>query len=479
MPGRNYLVIGLQGKTELDKLARNQRITPSDGAAILRIGPSAGDDIVVCDGLSMNLSATAPTMGMGTWTQIMGIAVEIANPNAPNTAITGLTAGESYTFRWTLSNGACGDYDADEVTVVVSAANQEAEAGDIVAACNAAGVNLEAVAANMGNTGTWTQSPTQAQLGITIVDANNPTTAITGLVTGNTYQFTWTLSNAACGNFSSDIVEVVVEDNMLNAYAGEDFIACGDGDATIFAEPVASCTGFWSSPNPELVFADNIAAGTVVMDLEPGENILIWTVDCGPCGTNTDEIVITYETSAVANDDILTVPFGESGEINVLENDDLPANYTVNILSEPTYGTLSTLNDGTYGYTHTNTDATPDQFTYQVCSTNCPDICSAVTTVSLIIDVDENCAIPTIMTPNGDGINDAFIVECLFAAGKYPDNEVAIYNQWGDELFRAAPYANNWEGTYNGEDVPVGTYYYYVDLGDGSEALTGFLVIER
>ncbi len=208
---------------------------------------------------------------------------------------------------------------------------------------------------------------------------------------------------------------------------------------------------------------------------------MVWTVDCGACGVDTDTLFITYETLAETRDDAVFVPFNESVEIDVLANDNLPADYTIDIIDQPIHGILSDIDpdEGIYAYSQTGTYVEQDEFTYQVCSVSCPDVCSDVTTVSIGITVSDDCTIPTIITPNGDGTNDAFVVECLFAFGKYPNNQVAIYNQWGDEIFRAMPYENNWEGTYNGEEVPVGTYFYHVDLGDGSDTFTGFLVIER
>ncbi len=438
----------------------------------------AGADQQVCDGLITNLNADAPSIGIGTWTQISGPAATIVTPNAPNSSITDLAGGNTYTFRWTLSNGACGDYSADDVSIVVSDGTQLAEAGGVVMICNGTTGNLAATAANAGNVGTWTQSATQSTLGVVIADPSDPNTAISGLVPGNTYEFTWTLSNSGCGDFASDIVQVMVEDNDLNAYAGEDIVECGNGDALISAESTASCTGLWSSPDPELVFADEISSTTVVMDLKVGENILVWTVDCGPCGVDSDTLVITYEDEPVAVPDVTTVAFNDTVSISVIGNDFLPENYSIRIIESPLSGSITQTGDGVWLYTHEGSDDTPDSFTYEVCSDACPDKCSSAT-VGINVEA-EDCTIPTIITPNGDGINDEFVVECLFATGKYPNNSVIIFNQWGDEVFRAMPYNNDWGGTYNGEELPVGTYYYIVDFGDGStEPQAGFLVLER
>jgi gliding motility-associated-like protein len=67
------------------------------------------------------------------------------------------------------------------------------------------------------------------------------------------------------------------------------------------------------------------------------------------------------------------------------------------------------------------------------------------------------------ITPNGDGANDVWVIDNIH---KFPNNQVEIYNRWGELLFQAKDYQNNWDGTYKGKPLPVGTYYYLVDLHD-------------
>ena len=59
--------------------------------------------------------------------------------------------------------------------------------------------------------------------------------------------------------------------------------------------------------------------------------------------------------------------------------------------------------------------------------------------------------------------------------------EMVIYNQLGDEVFRASPYRNDWMGTYEGKDLPDGTYYYIfkLDSSAATQPRTGFITIFR
>ncbi|PIZ06317.1 MAG: hypothetical protein COY57_02660 [Flavobacteriales bacterium CG_4_10_14_0_8_um_filter_32_5] len=57
---------------------------------------------------------------------------------------------------------------------------------------------------------------------------------------------------------------------------------------------------------------------------------------------------------------------------------------------------------------------------------------------------------------------------------------VEIYNRWGELLFHADGYKQDWNGTYKGKDLPIGTYYYIIELNDGiTKPFTGPITILR
>jgi gliding motility-associated-like protein len=85
-----------------------------------------------------------------------------------------------------------------------------------------------------------------------------------------------------------------------------------------------------------------------------------------------------------------------------------------------------------------------------------------------------------VITPDNDGFNEFLIIDCLRAgASQFPDNELIILNQWGDEIYRASPYDNTWDGTYEGEPVPDGTYFYIFKESDGVPVQKGFITVIR
>jgi large repetitive protein len=83
-------------------------------------------------------------------------------------------------------------------------------------------------------------------------------------------------------------------------------------------------------------------------------------------------------------------------------------------------------------------------------------------------------------TPNGDGVNDMFDIT---NAGDYPDIVVEVFNRAGQRVFHSRGYSDDrrWDGTYNGRDLPVGTYYFVITLNDGvgTRPVTGPVTIIR
>ncbi len=91
--------------------------------------------------------------------------------------------------------------------------------------------------------------------------------------------------------------------------------------------------------------------------------------------------------------------------------------------------------------------------------------------------IDEELRVATIITPNADGDNDTFIIEGL---ENYPNSILYVYNRWGSKLYQARAYDNSWDGTFEGNPLPVGTYYYILELNDpGKKIMKGTITILR
>jgi gliding motility-associated-like protein len=100
---------------------------------------------------------------------------------------------------------------------------------------------------------------------------------------------------------------------------------------------------------------------------------------------------------------------------------------------------------------------------------------------SFIVGVKGACTdinIPNSFTPNGDGVNDKWIIRNL---DKFSQNTVEIYNRWGQLIFSTSGYndSNAWDGTYNGEQVSSAVYYYFINLGNGTDLFKGTVTVVR
>ncbi|ATL48364.1 hypothetical protein COR50_15005 [Chitinophaga caeni] len=111
--------------------------------------------------------------------------------------------------------------------------------------------------------------------------------------------------------------------------------------------------------------------------------------------------------------------------------------------------------------------------TYRVTVTNA-DGCSSSASVDVTVKEDFNIEGTNILTPNGDGRNDRWIIKNIDA---YPGNEVKIFDRAGRMIYYKKGYMNEWDGTVNGKRLGEGTYYYIIDFGPGLKKVKGFITI--
>ncbi|MCF8319299.1 MAG: gliding motility-associated C-terminal domain-containing protein [Sphingobacteriaceae bacterium] len=97
-------------------------------------------------------------------------------------------------------------------------------------------------------------------------------------------------------------------------------------------------------------------------------------------------------------------------------------------------------------------------------------------TIPVLVLNDYNVTPGNIITPNGDGINDAWVVENLES---YPENEVKIFDKAGRLIYGKKGYTNDWRAEVNGSLLTEDTYYYFISFGPGVPVKKGFITIIR
>ncbi len=116
----------------------------------------------------------------------------------------------------------------------------------------------------------------------------------------------------------------------------------------------------------------------------------------------------------------------------------------------------------------------PVDITYTIAVTSA-DGC--ISKDSMFIKVLKTPVIPNAFSPNGDGINDQWVIQYL---DSYPGVKVEVFNRYGQQVYNSTGYNTPWDGTYNGKPLPVGTYYYIINRNvEGAGKLSGWVVLLR
>lgn len=258
---------------------------------------AAGNAQNIC-GTSTVLAGNTPTIGTGKWTIQAGAGGTIANDTDPVSAFTGI-AGNTYTLRWTTSNGSCA-VSQSEVSITFFAPPSPSQAGPAQSLCGTS--TLLAGNTPSAGTGQWTiDSGTGGSLG----SPGSPNSSFSGIA-GNSYVLRWNISNGPCTPTAST-VSVGFIANPTPAEAGPAQQPCGATTTLAGNTPVIG-TGTWSIVTG--------AGGLLATPSSPTSGFsgalgisytLRWTIDNPGCPPSTQDVNIIFiepPTAARAGTDL-------------------------------------------------------------------------------------------------------------------------------------------------------------------------------
>ena len=97
---------------------------------------------------------------------------------------------------------------------------------------------------------------------------------------------------------------------------------------------------------------------------------------------------------------------------------------------------------------------------------------SAQITINIIEDYKVDAV--NILTPNGDGVNDRWVIRNI---DSYPTNELKIFDRSGRIVYQRRNYNNDWDATINGRRLPEGTYYYILTIDGSGRTVKGYITV--
>ena len=282
------------------------------------------------------------------------------------------------------------------------------------------------------------------------VPGNFNTEDLTNVVFG---AYTVTITDATgCSLTATYSVGTLVN---INADAGENDTVCVG--TPILLDGSGGGSYSWS---PTATLSDSLVADPIASPIDTTTYYL--TVTIGSCVDVDSVTIYTYQVPPVDGGSDITIPTGSSVGLN--------ANGVVTGW-EYTWEPSELLDNPNI----TNPLATPTETTMFYVTVVDANGCSS--TDSVLVEVTPGIVFPDGISPNGDGINDRWIIDNI---DLFDDAIVEVYNRWGQLLFQSAPgYPEPWDGRYKGEDLPVGTYYYVIYSANFEDPFTGPITIVR
>ncbi|HWZ16922.1 MAG TPA: gliding motility-associated C-terminal domain-containing protein, partial [Mucilaginibacter sp.] len=421
--------------------------------------PLASNNSPVCAGQRLQLSASTINGASYRWSGPNGFSSTLQNPVIDN--VSASTAGSYSVF--VIANGCSSTTSVTSVSIdqppVVNAGI------DQTVCANNSTVFLNGTVTGGSTTGVWSSSGTGTfTAGALSLRGTYIPSAADIAAGGVTLTLTPTLT-ASCFPTPASI-KVTINPTPI-VIAGKDQIVCANQDALLNGSVTYAAGGTWTSSGTGHFNPSNTALDATYVFSEADKktgNVILTLTSSGP--GNCLPVLSKMNIKIVPLPIIEAIP-----QLYVLQNETA-------ILKASVVGTNLTYLWTPNIYLNNNTLETPvftgvGDVTYTLTVTGAAG-CVAQTTFN--IKVLKPIVIPNTFTPNGDGINDTWVIKEL---DTYPNITVRIFDRYGQQLYYSNGYPQAWDGTYNGKKLPWGTYYYLIDLKNYNKKLSGWVAIVK
>ncbi|MEN0053959.1 MAG: PKD-like domain-containing protein, partial [Mucilaginibacter sp.] len=421
--------------------------------------PIANSNSPVCNGNTVQLR-TAPVQNASyLWTGPNGYSSNLQNPDIKN-----VTAAASGVYSLYVTVNGCTSV-AGTTTVVINEPPSADAGPDQLVCISASGIQLAGKITGGTTTGIWKSSGSG-----TFSPASNVLNAtyIPSAQDRNKGDVTLTLTSTSkddCTIATSDMQ--IVFGLSPAADAGADIKVCAQDPAVPLNGKLLVTGGArWStsgsgsfSPSANQLDANYIPSP---QDVTTGSvTLTLLATDADPiCYEPTDQLQVSF----------IPPPTVNAGNIRyVLKDREITLNP---VISDSNVQYLWSPSTGLSSTTIKNPVVTGDvDRTYILQVT---DSRGCISRDAVFIKVSPELTVPNTFTPNGDGINDFWEIKGLIA---YQEAVIDIFNRYGTKLYHSIGYNIPWDGTYNGQALSPGTYYYIINTKVNNQVLSGPVTI--
>ena len=415
---------------------------------------------------NITLNGNSTTTSLGLWSQVSGPSgAVIVNPSVANTAVNTLALG-TYLFRWTLNNpGECAS--SDDVQIIVNAIPVAVD--DKVNGLYNQPVDIDVLNNDTDRDGNNTIDKKTVTIKSNPLHGTVKVDPITGIVTytpnlGYTGpdSFTYTVKDNTGSESNVATVDIIIpvpsKIGLAKSLTKIDRLVDGSYNVTF----LFTMTNFSAFTVEKLSLKDDLA-----LYFKDGADFNVISVKAVAPTTFTVNNAYNgkSQTELLSGNNQLSTK--QSAQIELFLNMKSKAGIVEFFNTAFLQG--NSIIDGALVTDQSTDGIKPDPLVPEDVSPKIP------TPVKLPAF---KFYIPRGFSPNGDGINDFFIINNPTGS----PISFEVYNRWGNVVYKSSAYTNNWngkctEGIYVGQDLPAGTYYYIVNYN--ATKYVGFLTLNR
>lgn len=356
-------------------------------------------------------------------------------------------------------------------TITTSISNQTACAGGAVSlsASSITGLNYQ-----------WRNGTVNLTNGANVSGATSATLTLNPVSFSDaSSNYNLTISGLCAANYTSANISLLVNASPTITAAANDQTVCSGIPVSFSVTAIGSgITYQWRNGTVDLINGGTISGAN-------SNKLNIFPTKVSDASTNYNVIVTALCAANYTSSNITLV-------VNPSSVTPVNSSFSVCVDKAITF-TAQTIDAGTYIWTGPNSYTSSEQnpvispaaaadagtYSLTIVKANC---LAGLETVTVDVDTCSEFLVPEGFSPNGDDINDFFVIRGI---ANFPNNKFMVFNRWGEKIFEANPYTNTWDGKATmgvriaGNDLPVGTYFYVLDLGNGSRFMKGTIYLNR